>query len=297
VSRDEMSADLMAHVRYPEDLFNVQAGVWTTYHVDNPDVLYNKGDQWQIPALEEFGDDGQMRGYYVIMRLPGEDRDEYLQIIPFNPNERPNMVAWLGARSDMPNYGTSVNYVFPEGVTQFGPNQVEAAINADPLIAQQRTLWDQTGSRVILGNLLVVPIADSILYVQPLYLEAEATRLPQLQRVVVFYRAPAAEGVQALQAVSMQRTLGEALTDIFGPLPEESQEAVGGPVDGEAPDAEVPDEAPPDDAPVAGAAQLIEQANQQFNAALAAQRVGDWAEYGRQLDALERTLQQLQALE
>jgi hypothetical protein len=295
VSRDEMSADLLSHVRYPEDLFNVQAEAWTTYHVESPDVLYNKGDQWQIPLLEETGADGRMRGYYVIMRLPGEDRDEYLQIIPFNPNERPNMVAWLGARSDMPDYGTSINYVFPQGITQFGPSQVEATINADPAISAQRTLWNQQGSRAILGNLLVVPVADSILYVQPLYLEAETTQLPQLKRVIVFYRAPAAEGVQASQSVSMQNTLGEALTDIFGPLPEEGQEAVGGPVDGEAPDDEAPGETPPD--ATANVTQLIEQANQQYDAALAAQRAGDWAEYGRQLDALEQTLQQLQQLE
>ncbi len=295
VAREQMSADLMSHVRYPEDLFNVQAEAWTTYHVESPDVLYNKGDQWQIPVLEEMGADGRMRGYYVIMRLPGEERDEYLQIIPFNPNERPNMVAWLGARSDMPNYGTSINYVFPEGITQFGPSQVEAAINADPAISAQRTLWNQQGSNVIMGNLLVVPVADSILYVQPLYLEAETTRLPQLKRVIVFYRAPAAEGVQASQAVSMQNTLGEALTDIFGPLPEESQEAVGGPSEGETPPEEPTEGTPPDAG--ATAAQLIQQANQQFDAALAAQRAGDWAEYGRQLDALEQTLQQLQELQ
>jgi hypothetical protein len=151
-----------------------------------------------------------------------------------------------------------------------------------------------------MGNLLVVPVADSILYVQPLYLEAETTQLPQLKRVIVFYRAPAAEGVQASQSVSMQNTLGEALTDIFGPLPEEGQEAVGGPVDGEQPDGEAPDgEAPGETPPDATATvtQLIEQANQQYDAALEAQRVGDWAEYGRQLDALEQTLQQLQSLQ
>ncbi len=294
VSREEMSDDLLTHVRYPEDLFNVQAEVWTTYHVESPDVLYNKGDQWQIPQLGESGADGRMRGYYVIMRLPDEDRDEYLQIIPFNPNERPNMVAWLGARSDMPAYGTAVNFVFPEGITQFGPNQVEAAINADPTISAQRSLWDQQGSRVILGNLLVVPIADSILYVQPLYLEAEATKLPQLKRVIVFYRAPAAEGVQASQAVSMQLTLGEALTEIFGTLPKVSEEAVGGLVGGETPVDGAP-EAPVDVGGRLG--DLIDQASQQYEAALQAQQAGDWAEYGRQLQALEQTLQQLQSLQ
>jgi hypothetical protein len=194
----------------------------------------------------------------------------------------------------MPVYGTAVNFVFPEGITQFGPNQVEAAINADPTISAQRSLWDQQGSRVILGNLLVVPIADSILYVQPLYLEAEATKLPQLKRVIVFYRAPAAEGVQASQAVSMQLTLGEALTEIFGTLPKESEEAVGGPVDGETP----VDGAPETPVDVGGRlGDLIDQASQQYEAALQAQQAGDWAEYGRQLQALEQTLQQLQSLQ
>ncbi len=193
-------------------------------------------------------------------------------------------------------YGTAVNFVFPEGITQFGPNQVEATINADPTISAQRSLWDQQGSRVILGNLLVVPIADSILYVQPLYLEAETTKLPQLKRVIVFYRAPAAEGVQASQAVSMQLTLGEALTEIFGTLPKESEEAVGGPVDGETPDDGRPRRSPVDVAGTA-VADLIDQASQQYEAALQAQQAGDWAEYGRQLDALEQTLQQLQSLQ
>jgi uncharacterized protein len=295
---EQMPEYLMEHVRYPEDLFNVQAEVWTTYHVESPDVRYNRGDQWQIPQLQEFGEDGRMQGYYVIMRLPGGERDEYVMILPFNPNERPNMVAWLGARSDQPNYGTAVNFVFPEGLSQFGPVQVEAAINADPIISQQRTLWGQQGSNVIMGNLLVVPIADSILYVQPLYLEAEATRLPQLRRVIVFYRSPASEGQSAVQAVSMQVTLGDALADIFGDLPAETEEAVNGP----APDEETPGEAPDDEVPpdtgdVARLSDLIEQANQQYQAALQAQQAGDWAEYGRQLQALQLTLQQLEALE
>ena len=132
-----------------------------------------------------------MEAYYVIMRLPGADKEEFVLMLPFVPNGRSNMISWLGARSDMPDYGKSINYIFSTSTTVFGPSQVEATINQDTEISAQRTLWGQQGSQVILGNLLVTPIEDSLLYVQPLYLQSDQTQIPQLKRVIVFYRAPA----------------------------------------------------------------------------------------------------------
>ena len=212
-SSDEIPQALFDHVRYPEGQFMTQARVFETYHVDDPDVLYNKGDQWQIPENVSVDDNGPMSAFYVIMRLPGAEKEQFLLILPFTPNTRPNMISWLGAQSDGAAYGESVVYQFSESTTVFGPAQVEAAINQDPTISAQRSLWDQQGSRVILGNLIIVPIEDSLLYVQPLYLVGEQTQLPQLKRVIVFYRMPGESGSEsdAEQTVVMAPTLAEAL--------------------------------------------------------------------------------------
>ena len=158
----------------------------------------------------------------MIMRLPGQTKEEFVLILPYVPNARANMIAWLGAQSDPPNYGRAVSFEFPSSLNVYGPAQVEAAINQDPVISAQRTLWGQQGSRVIFGNLLTVPIQDSLLYVQPLYLQSSTTALPQIQRVIVFYRSPSATpnlptGQQ--QNVVMAPTLGDALAQIFGGAP------------------------------------------------------------------------------
>ncbi|NLE22314.1 MAG: UPF0182 family protein [Actinobacteria bacterium] len=290
--RNEVPEGLIEHVRYPEGLFDIQAQVWTTYHVDGPDILYNKGDQWMIPEGVSIDGGGPMQAYYVIMRLPGEEEEEFLLMVPFVPNGRQNMIAWLGARSDVPDYGTALNFLFSESTVVFGPNQVESVINQDPEISAQRTLWGQQGSTVILGNLLVVPVGDSLLYVQPLYLQSNETQLPQLQRVIVFYRPPtltAAEG-DAEQVVVMRGTLNEALVAAFGESPDTGEVAEG--TDGET------------GGPAGGAAgvgaearALIERANDEFEAAQQALREGDFAEYGRRIDALEQALADLQRLQ
>ena len=215
----EMPASLQAHVRYPEDFFTTQSQLFATYHVTDPALLYNKGNQWEIPGNLAISGEAAMTPYYMIMRLPGETRDEFVLILPYTPNGRSNMIAWLGAQSDAPNYGNAVSFEFPSSLNVYGPAQVEAAINQDPTISGQRTLWGQEGSTVIFGNLLTVPIGNSLLYVQPLYLESEQTQLPQVQRIIVFYRSPSANpnlpsGQQ--QNVVMAPSLGEALASIFG---------------------------------------------------------------------------------
>ena len=304
-SAEEMPKELFAHVRYPEGLFMTQARIFETYHVDDPAVLYNKGDQWQIPENVSLDDTGPMSAFYVIMRLPGSEKEEFLLILPFTPNTRPNMISWLGAHSDGADYGKSVVYQFSESSTVLGPAQVEAVINQDPTISAQRSLWDQQGSRVILGNLIVVPIEDSLLYVQPLYLVGEQTQLPQLKRVIVFYRMPGASASEndAEQLVIMAPTLAEALAEAFGQAP-----PIGPPVPGSGTGGTGSGSggtgagtggtgAGTGAGLSARALELIQQANAQFEAAQQAQTAGDWAEYGRQIEALQQTLSQLQRLQ
>ncbi len=294
----EMPADLREHVRYPEGYFNVQAQQYATYHVNDAGVLYNKDDQWQIPDNVALEGEGPMSAYYVILRLPNEDKEEFTLMLPFVPNGRKNMVSWLGARSDGADYGKAVNIQFPKGENVYGPSQVEAAINQDPVVSEQLTLWGQRGSKYIMGNLLVEPIFDSLLYIQPLYLQAEETELPQLKEVVVFYRSAAGveNGPQG-QYVAMQPTLKDALLEIFGEAagaggtgaPTPSPTTTGG---------TTPTPRPTTSAGTlpADVSALIEQANNQFEAAQAALKAGDFAEYGRQIELLKATLAQLEAL-
>ena len=295
----QMPQTLLQHVRYPEDLFTTQAGVYSTYHVDNPDVLYNKGDQWSIPTNVSLSGAGPIAPYYVMMKLPGSTKEEFVLMLPFVPNTRQNMISWLGARSDEPQYGKSLNYLFSKSSLVYGPSQVEAAINQNPDISSQRTLWGQQGSRVIMGNLLVVPIEDSLLYVQPLYLESTQTQIPQLQRVIVFYRAPAtaANGNNASQYVAMEPTLAGALTAAFGQSVSAGSTQGGGTSGG----AGTTGTGGATGAGTGGtlnqqARDIIAQAGRQFDAAQKALQAGDFAGYGRQIKALQRSLRELQSL-
>ena len=257
--------------------------MFATYHVTDPALLYNKGNQWEIPTNVSISGAGPMSPYYMIMRLPGQTREEFVLILPYAPNGRANMIAWLGAESDAPNYGKAVSFEFPSSLNVYGPAQVEAAINQDPTISAQRTLWGQQGSHVIFGNLLTVPIQDSLLYVQPLYLQSsQTTQLPQIQRVIVFYRSPSATpnlptGQQ--QNVVMEPTLDGALAAIFGGV---SPSGTGPPTSGR---------------PSRAATRLIAQADAQYAAAQAALRAGNLSAFAQQISALGRTLARLQALQ
>jgi uncharacterized membrane protein (UPF0182 family) len=203
----EMPESLKSHVRYPQGLFSVQADLYATYHMKDPRVFYNKEDAWVIPDEIYRGSRKQIEPYYVIMKLPGEESEEFILMIPFTPRNKENMIGWMAARSDGPAYGSLITYKFSKQELTYGPLQVEARIDQDTEISRDITLWSQSGSSVFRGNTLVIPIEDSIIYVEPLYLEAtERGTLPQLKRVIVVY------GDQ----VTMQNTLGEALGVIFG---------------------------------------------------------------------------------
>jgi uncharacterized protein len=203
----EMPVALRAHIRYPADFYSIQSERFLTYHMTEPQVFYNREDQWQIPK-EIYGSEQQpVQPYYLITKLSTATSEEFILLLPFTPTQRSNLIGWLAARSDGDNYGRLLLYQFPKQELVFGPEQIEARINQDPVISQQISLWNRRGSRAIQGNLLVIPIERSLLYVEPLYLEAEQNSLPTLVRVIVAYE----------NRIVMAETLEQALQAIFQP--------------------------------------------------------------------------------
>jgi len=182
---DEMPASLRPHLRYPQDLFTAQADLYATYHMQDPRVFYNKEDLWVAPNEIYLKATVPMAPYYVIMRLPGEAEAEYVLIRPYTPPDKNNMITWLAARSDGAHYGNLLALRYPKDKLVFGPMQVEARIDQDPVISEQVTLWDQVGSQVLRGNMIVIPIGASNLYVEPLYLQAAESRMPEMKRVIL----------------------------------------------------------------------------------------------------------------
>jgi uncharacterized protein len=277
VPLETMPASLRAHVRYPEDLFAWQAEMYLTYHMQNPAVFYNREDLWSVP-MERFGDNRQaVAPYYTIMRLPEQPREEFLLMLPLAPANRDNMIAWLAARADAPNYGKLLVYKYPKDKLIYGPFQVETRIDQDPTIAAQLTLWNQSGSRVIRGNLLVIPIGNANLYVEPIYLQAAQGPLPELKRVVV------ATG----NRIAMEPTLETALARLFDGAVAEASSA---PATVSAP-AAPPGSSLPALSPAAAATARTAQAH--YTNAQDALRAGDWARYGEELRALEADLRRL----
>ena len=212
----EMPEDLRSHIRYPSDLFMIQTHIFATYHMKRPQVFYNKEDQWEIPEID--GD--IMKPYYTIMKLPGEDREEYILMLPYTPRGKSNLSAWMVARSDGEQYGKLDVYTFPKQKLVFGPSQMVARINQDAEISRQISLWDQRGSSVIQGTLLVIPIEESLVYVRPLYLKADSGKIPELKRVIVGYE----------DNIAMERTLEEALEKLFTGFAREPRQEIGKPV-------------------------------------------------------------------
>lgn len=201
----DLPETLMRHIRYPTDLFNIQSERLLSYHMRDAQVFYNREDQWRVPS-EIYGDETQpVAPYYLIMKIPQEPAEEFILLLPFTPIGRNNLIAWFAGRSDGANYGKRLLYQFPKERLIYGPEQIEARINQDPIISQQISLWNRRGSRVIQGNLLVIPIEQSLLYVEPLYLEAERNSLPTLARVIVAYE----------NRIVMAATLKESLDAIF----------------------------------------------------------------------------------
>jgi uncharacterized membrane protein (UPF0182 family) len=221
---DDMPAGLRAHLRYPVDLFRVQAEIFATFHMQDSQVFYNKEDLWQLPIENSDGNEAVMEPYYTIMRLPGSEAAEMILMLPFTPSRKDNMIAWLAARCDGEALGQRVVYQFPKQELVYGPRQIEARIDQDAEISQELTLWSQRGSNVIRGNLLVIPMGTSVLYLEPLYLQAEKGALPELKRIIA-----------AHANIAMEPTLALALQRVFGSVVDVAAvAAVGTPGAGEA---------------------------------------------------------------
>jgi uncharacterized protein len=267
-----MPPDLQKHIRYPEDLFTIQALQYRAYHMDVPEVFYNREDLWQFPrepiAPDEMNTVGETRmaPYYIMMRLPDESQTEFFLMLPMTPSRRENMIAWLAARCDLPEYGKLIVYEFPKEKLVYGPFQIDALINQNTEISQQISLWNQMGSRVIRGTLLVVPIANSILYVSPLYLRAQSGQVPELKRVIAAYG----------ERVVMEETLPAALAALFKQsAPVAGLPAVAGP------------------SPSGPADERARQALADYDRAIDRLKSGDWAGFGAELDALRPLLEEL----
>ena len=275
---DQMPATLRRHVRYPEDIFAVQASVYATYHMTQPGVFYNREDQWRVPTIDQQRDAPAMQPYYTIMRLPGEEHPEFIQMLPFTPQGRDNLAAWMVARSDGEHYGRLRVFEFPKQGTVYGPRQVIARISQDQTIAPQITLWNQQGSEAAWGTLMVIPIEESLIYVRPLYLKAEGGRIPELTRVVVAYQ----------DQIVMDRTLDDALVQLFG------GERRRPPVEGSVRAPEGAEQPAPAGAALPSQANLIAEARDHYDRALQAQKAGDWARYGEEQRLLGQVLERLQ---
>ena len=249
-SMDRMPPSIRAHLRYPEDLFRLQSELYLRYHIDDPDVFFIKEDFWNVPSEKFRQQEQPVDPYYVIMTLPGEATEEFVLILPFTPRNKQNTVAWLAGRSDGDHLGALRAYRFPTDDLVFGPAQIEARIDQDPGISQQLTLWDQAGSEVIRGNLLMIPIGESFLFVEPIYLQADTSRLPELKRVIV------ANG----NAIAMEMTFEASLDVVFGKRASSLPGA--GDLTGAATPAATPTPAPARPAPSGALGELVEQAEQ-----------------------------------
>ncbi len=283
---DAMPAGLRAHVRYPHQLFSMQTAVYATYHMTNPAAFYNKEDQWQLPAIDRGTEAEPMEPYYTIMKLPGEAQAEFIQMVPLTPRRKDNLAAWMVARSDAPNYGQLMVFRFPKQKVVFGPRQVVARINQDQEISPQITLWNQQGSEVIQGTLLVIPIEESLLYIRPLYLRAQGGRIPELKRVIVAYQG----------TIVMEPTLEHALVRLFGPYAPGAPAVT--PTTGASPQGEgAQAAAAAAPAPAGGnaLAEAVSEARDHYERAVAAQRAGDWAKYGEELRMLGEALGRVSA--
>lgn len=269
----EASPEFCSHCRYPKGLFLTQSQIYSTYHMSDPNTFYNKEDVWQLSTENK---QGSLDAYYVIMRMAGEEKAEFALIAPFMPMGRDNMIAWIAGRSDAPNYGEILVYQFPKQKLIYGPAQVEALVDQNPNISAQLSLWSQRGSAVIRGNLLVIPIGNSLLYVQPLYLRAENSDLPELKRVIVSTGGK----------VAWAETLDGALENLVGEAQVKTRPVESG---GETP------AGPTAPAATGSSADLARQAKKHFDSAQQAARSGDWARYGQEIANLQAVLESLLA--
>ena len=292
-----MPADLQKHLRVPEDLFNVQTNMFGRYHVTNTQQFFGADDLWTVPS-QTSEQTLPSESYYVEMRLPNEQGVEFLLLQPMVPTDRPNMISWVAARMDGSNYGQVQVYRFPADTTIFGPAQIEARIDQDPVISAQISLWNQSGSNVIRGSLIVVPLDDSLIYLQPVYLQSTGSAFPEFKRIVV----------ASPRQVVWSDSLGDALRLLLAAEAGNAPSPPPGETPGPTPTPTPPGVARAREQPDAGADAvrerrlptdvpgLIDYANLHFALAQTALRDGDFARYGSEIALVEAALQRLQVL-
>lgn len=271
---DEMPQDLRSHVRYSQDMFDIQADIYRTYHMQNTRVFYNKEDQWELPR-QIYGSEKEVENIestYLIMKLP-EREEEFTLMVPFTARQKDNMVAWMAAMNDGDSYGEIMVYTFPKQSLVYGPMQIEQRIDQDTIISPQLTLLGQQGSQVIRGNMMAIPVEEAILYVEPVYIRARESErsLPEVKKIIVSYN----------NRIIMADSLQEGLTQIFGESADENDD-----------EDEIPGTIIPGDLN-----SLIIEANNLFERAQQAQKEGNWAEYGALINQLEDVLNQLNIIQ
>ena len=300
-SGDEMPDSIKEHLRYPQDLFKIQTQIYRNYHMEDPVVYYNREDVWEIPQENYQGSTVPVEPYYIMNQLPGEDKAEFILMSPFTPSNRDNMVAWMAARNDGEHYGELFTYRFPKDQLVYGPSQIESRIDQESEISQLLTLWSQRGSNVIRGNLLVIPINNSVLYVEPIFLQAEGGGIPELRRVIVSYKNQIIMRENLEDALRAMLEEGEGLAvpeEDVEELQEETgldvEETAG--VEDEASDVQ-PDQSQQDtdktDLMPTSSAELITEANDLYQQAQQALQDGNFAEYGELIEELGEILNQL----
>ncbi|MCL1865070.1 MAG: UPF0182 family protein [Spirochaetes bacterium] len=260
----EMPEGLKSHIRYPETIFNIQSQILLKYHMTNPNVFYNNEDMWSIPVQINGDKEGPVHSYYLVTTLPNEKNSGFILILPFTPYKKHNMLSFLTAKCDMPDYGKLQLYILPKDKLNYGPMQIEARINQEPEISKQLTLWSQKGTGVIRGNMLAIPVKESIIYIEPLYLKAEASEMPELKKVIVSFA----------DMVVMENDLPTALEKIFlsgSFMSQHSGENTQG----------------------MSLKALAERASYHFSKAEEYMRAGNWKNYGEELDSLKNILNQM----
>lgn len=268
-SAEDMPEGIRKHMKYPVELFDIQSNIFSIYHMDNPRTFFNREDAWSIATEKYQQEVTPVRPYYINMALPGNDEVEFVLVQPYTAYQKNNMVSWFAARNDGDNYGKLVVYTFPKQRLIYGPMQIESRIDQDAVISSQLTLWERQGSSVVRGNLMVIPIKDSILYVEPLYLQSDnANALPEVKQIILAYG----------DDIVMEATLEAGLKRLFNYDSENIIDDEGNEI--------IYSE---------DIYELIQQANTLFNRSQENLRQGNWSEYGKDLEELENVLEKLES--
>src|SRR5699024_2713826 len=271
--------DVYAHFRYPVDLFKIQAEMYGTYHMSNLEVFYNREDFWQFPTEKYFNQDIEMEPYYITMKLPEEDEEEFILMLPYTPKNRQNMIAWMGVRNDGEHYGDMFVHRFPKQKNVYGPQQIENRINQDSYISQQLNLWSQGGSEVIRGNLLTIPIEDTILYVEPIYIESSnESSLPEVKQVIVAYE----------DYIVMEETFEKALDKILTFVENGVQVP---PQDGDVNDEVEDDDQNDNEPPIMQAEEILLQISGLFDQYEAEMQAGNYSKAGEIMEEIKQLIE------